>query len=267
MTTDPRAPLDAAGLTTALVRPGARWRDVRVVASTASTNADLAALVAAGAGEGLVEVAEHQHAGRGRLDRTWVTPARSALTFSVSLVPDVPVQRWSWLPLLAGVAVTGALADLLPAGIGLKWPNDVLVDGRKLAGILAERVGTAVVLGIGLNVSQRADELPTDTGTSLALAGARSIDRGAVLVAILRRLEEEYGRWLQAGGDPVASGLAEAYLACCVTVGQQVRVSLPDGSALVGMAVDVSATGGLVVDAEGTRHELAAGDVVHVRGA
>lgn len=267
MSTHARPPLRPDVLTAALVRPGSRWRRVRVVESTASTNADVAVAVAAGEGEGLVVVAEHQHSGKGRLDRVWVTPPRSALTFSVSLSPGVQPQRLSWLPLLAGVAVTGALADLVPGRIGLKWPNDVLVGGRKLAGILAERVGDTLVLGIGLNVSQGGDDLPTPAATSLALAGARTLDRDAVLVAILRRLDDEYGSWVRAEGDAVVSGLAERYRACCATLRRRVHVSLPDGTTLVGEAVDVSATGALVVTAGGARHELAAGDVVHVRDA
>lgn len=263
-------PLRPDELSDTLVRPGGLWREVRVVQHTTSTNADLAA-GAAGAAEGVVRVAEFQSAGRGRLDRGWQAPARAALTFSVLLTPQsVAPTRWPWLPLLTGVAVVDALADVLPRGdaAGLKWPNDVLLGDRKLAGILAERVGEALVLGVGLNVAQRAHELPIDTATSLAVAGARSTDRTALLVALLERIEVEYLAWRDAGGDVVGSGHVERYRQRCVTLGQRVRVHLPGDDVLYGTAGDVTAAGSLVVRTDaGVDRELAAGDVVHLRPA
>ncbi|MQA02756.1 MAG: biotin--[acetyl-CoA-carboxylase] ligase [Streptosporangiales bacterium] len=263
---DERAPLRADELTAAIVRGGALWRAVRVTPSTASTSADLAA-VAGTEAEGLIQVAEFQERGRGRLDRTWQAPPRSALTFSVLLAPaDVAVDRWPWLPLLAGVAAVDALADVLPQGAGLKWPNDVLVGDRKVAGILAERVGGALVLGMGLNVSLRADELPVDTATSLLLAGAADVDRTALLAALLDRLAAEYVAWRRAAGDATASGLLDRYRQRCVTLGRAVRVQLPGDQVLDGTAIDVAPSGALLVtDPAGSEHELAAGDVVHVR--
>ncbi|MFZ5851832.1 MAG: biotin--[acetyl-CoA-carboxylase] ligase, partial [Actinomycetota bacterium] len=166
-----RPPLDGRALAAALTVPAGPWRELRVVAETGSTQADLALAAQGGAGEGLVLVAERQRAGRGRLDRSWVSPPRAGLTFSVLLRPGPPEARWGWLSLLGGVAVAVAVQRVTGVAAAVKWPNDVLVEGRKLAGVLAERVAGAVVLGVGLNVSQAAGELPGPAATSLVLEG------------------------------------------------------------------------------------------------
>jgi BirA family transcriptional regulator, biotin operon repressor / biotin---[acetyl-CoA-carboxylase] ligase len=248
-----RAPLDVARLTP---------RGVEVVPQAGSTNALVADRARDGAPAWLAVVTEHQVAGRGRLDRTWETPDRAALTFSVLLRPGRPGPEWPWLPLVAGVAAVRALRDHgVPAG--LKWPNDVLVDDAKLAGILAERVdapdGPAAVLGIGLNVSQSADELPVETATSIALATGSAPDRTDLLLSLLDRLHEAYDAWSAGGG----AALRPAYLGACVTLGREVRVSLPGGGVLTGPAEDVDASGRLVVAGAA----VAAGDVLHVRPA
>jgi len=269
-----RPPLSAAGLRRAVTtgdRPA--WRALEVVTATGSTNADVAARARAGEPEGLVLTTDDQRAGRGRLDRRWTAPPRSALAVSVLLRPPVPPARWSWLSLLAGVAVTDALVRVCGVEARLKWPNDVLVplDGepRKVAGILAEVVAGAAVLGIGLNVSQTGAELPVPTATSLLLAGAAVTDRETVLKAVLRALSERYGAWCDAGGDPRASGVAAPYRERCATIGAHVAVQLPDGARLEGVAEGVDDDGRLLVrtgdERGGTPHALAAGDVVHVR--
>ena len=231
-----------------------------MVERTGSTNALVADRARDGAAAGLVVATEHQVAGRGRLDRTWETPDRAALTFSVLWRPRRPGAEWPWLPLVAGVAVVGALREH-GVDAGLKWPNDVMVGDHKLAGILAERVetptGPAAVLGIGLNADQTREELPVDTATSVTLATGTSPDRTGLLASLVTHLRQEYDAW-QAGG---AAAVRAAYLEACVTVGRQVRVSLPGGDELVGRAGDVDAAGRLVV--AGT--PVAAGDVVHVR--
>ncbi len=265
-----RPPLNERALNRALVRPGGLWREIRVVAKTGSTNADLAALARQGADEGLVLVAEAQTSGRGRLDRTWTAPPRSGLTFSVLLRPGVPTARLAWLPLLTGLAVVRALrgfAELegVPRGrmaeAALKWPNDVLIGDRKLAGILAERAGDAVVVGIGLNVGLRASELPAPMATSLAIEGAPA-DRDPVLRAILRSLAAVYAEFKREAGE---RALREAYEQVCATAGRQVRVELPDGDVFTGTATGVDEHGRLLVaGAEGVR-AFSAGDVVHVR--
>ncbi|GGP53696.1 biotin--[acetyl-CoA-carboxylase] ligase [Streptomyces abikoensis] len=266
-----RPPLNAGALRRALLRPGGLWTSLDVVPRTGSTNTDL---VAAGGPEGAVLVAEEQSAGRGRLDRTWSAPPRSGLFFSVRLTPGpgVPAERWGWLPLLAGVATATALSRAAGVDTALKWPNDLLVtvDGeeRKTGGILAERSGDAVVVGIGLNVTLRADELPVPQAGSLALAGAEVTDRDPLLRAVLRNLADLYEAWRVAGGDPAACRLQEMYTAGCATLGRTVRAELPGGRELVGEAVAVDGDGRLVLaTAEGVRQPVGAGDIVHLRAA
>jgi len=255
-----RPPLRAAALRAALVGPDG-WSRLEVVADTGSTNADLAA--DEDAPHGAVLVADHQGAGRGRLGRQWSAPPRSSLAVSVLLRPTRPVQEWSLLPLVVGVAVVEAVRGL-GVEAGLKWPNDVLVTGPdrggKVCGILAEARGDRVVLGAGINVSLRSDELPVETATSLLLAGARSHDRDTVLRRYLRALHDRVRQW-----EDGESVLAD-YRAVSSTVGQDVRAHLPDGSALEGVAVDVDDSGRLVVQtSDGARTSLAAADVVHLR--
>jgi BirA family biotin operon repressor/biotin-[acetyl-CoA-carboxylase] ligase len=254
-----RPPLDPA----ALAAPG--WR-VEVVPESPSTNADVARRARAGEAAGLVVVTEHQTAGRGRLDRVWVTPPRAALTFSLLVRPEaVPVARWPWLPLLTGLAVVEGVRRSSSLDAVLKWPNDVLVEERKVAGILVERVeapdGAAAVVGVGLNVSSTPDELPVPTATSLELAGAPRVDRSALLVAVLTAFSDLYGGWVGAAGR----GLRASYARSCSTIGRDVRVDLPGGVPLHGRAVDVDEDGRLLVDDGSRVHALGAGDVVHVR--
>ncbi|MGR7023827.1 biotin--[acetyl-CoA-carboxylase] ligase [Geodermatophilus sp. URMC 62] len=261
-----RPPLDGPALQAALTRDSRLWRALEVVEEVGSTNAVLAERAADEDGtEGLVLVAEHQAAGRGRLTRTWTSPPRAGLTVSVLLRPDVPAARRGWLPLLAGIALGEAVGEVTGVRTSLKWPNDLLAaDGAKLAGILAEVSGTAVVVGTGLNVSTRAGELPP-TGTSLAQVTGAEVDRTPVLLAYLRALERRYLAWTAALGDPVVTGLAGDYLAWCSTVGAEVAVSLPDGSTLSGTATSVDWDGRLVVRTGAGTVELASGDVQHVR--
>ncbi|MFD2082113.1 BirA family transcriptional regulator, biotin operon repressor / biotin-[acetyl-CoA-carboxylase] ligase [Actinopolymorpha cephalotaxi] len=271
-----RPPLAAGGLRATLVSPGRLVTDLRVVAETGSTNADVRALAVAGAPEGTLVATDYQSAGRGRLLREWTSPPRSGLMFSLLLRPvEVPAQHWPWLPLLTGCAVVEALESAAGVRPRLKWPNDVLLDDRKVCGILLERVetptGPAAVVGVGLNVSTTAAELPGSHATSLRLAGAATTDRGTLLVAVVRTLEALYAAW-RAGGDVAADrpddlhgGLRAAYRARCATVGRDVRVQLAPDRWLEGRAVDVDEGGRLVVRTTDGDHALGAGDVVHVR--
>ncbi|MBY8883985.1 biotin--[acetyl-CoA-carboxylase] ligase [Streptomyces sp. PTM05] len=279
-----RPPLNETALRRALLTDDSLWTSLDVVENTGSTNSDLAARAREGAAGGAVLVAEEQSAARGRLDRRWSAPARSGLFFSVLLRPTgVPVERWGWLPLLAGVATAAAVSRTAGVDTGLKWPNDLLVtvpedsdklrpgetppgSERKAAGILAERAGDdGIVLGIGLNVTLTEDELPVPTAASLALAGAKTTDRDPLLRAVLRSLGEWYGSWRAAEGDAHACRLQETYAAGCSTLGRTVRVELPGGQDLVGEAVAIDGDGRLVVDTGERRETVAAGDVVHVR--
>jgi BirA family biotin operon repressor/biotin-[acetyl-CoA-carboxylase] ligase len=273
--TQVRVALDRAALRRALVRPGGLWRDLEVVESTGSTNADLLARALAGEPEGAVLAAEEQRAGRGRMGRTWTSPPRAALTFSVLLKPAVPPARRGWLPLLAGVAVATAVTQVTGVRTGLKWPNDLLTADAKLAGILAEAVGDAVVVGIGLNVSTEPAELshllaPTRPGalpaTSLRAVGATALDRASLLLAILGELEHWYRAWQRAGGDPDRSGLRAEYTRLSATIGRTVRAELPGGQALSGPVAGVDSDGRLLVRvSSGSEVAVAAGDVVHLR--
>jgi len=240
---------------------------VELLDTTTSTNAVAADRARAGAAEGAVVVAEHQTAGRGRLDRTWEAPPRSSAVFSLVLRPTVAAAAWPWLPLLTGLCVAGALQDL-GYDAGVKWPNDVLIGDRKLVGILVERVetpsGPAAVVGVGINVSLTPDELPVPTATSLAIESGADPDRTAVLEAVLTRFIESYDAW-QAGGAEARERFATSYAAACVTVGREVRVELPSGEPLLGRATGVDAGGRLIVAGPSGETAVSAGDVVHVR--
>jgi BirA family biotin operon repressor/biotin-[acetyl-CoA-carboxylase] ligase len=152
-----------------------------------------------GAPEGAVAATDEQTEGRGRLGRSWHAPPGSSLLFSIVLEPAVPPDRLPELSLVAGAAVAEALSAETGLVTTVKHPNDVLIGGRKAAGILAESAEGRVVLGIGVNVTQSRDELPIEGATSLALEGAE-VDRAALLAAVLERLEAHYDRWVTAAG-------------------------------------------------------------------
>ena len=298
-----RPPLHGVALTKQVVRPGGLWSEVLVVARTGSTNTDCAARARAGAPEGLVLAAEEQTAGRGRLGRTWLSPPRAALTFSVLLRPaGVPPARRGWLPLLAGVATAIAVRHVSGLDARLKWPNDLLLGPRKLAGILAEQSGDAVIVGIGVNVSAARAELPV-TGaaslpgtslpgtslpgtslpgtalptasppdaalpaTSLLLEGSASLDRERLLRDILAEIERWYRAWrgTEIPGDPQASGVRAAYLGLCSTVGGDVQAELPAGNIICGTAAGIDADGRLIVRTPEGEVAVGAGDVWHLR--
>ncbi|MGV8907911.1 MAG: biotin--[acetyl-CoA-carboxylase] ligase [Propionicimonas sp.] len=256
--------VNADWLRTRLVRPGSVWTQVSTVATTGSTNADLAAAARTGAESGHVLVSDHQSTGRGRFTRVWEAPPGASLAVSVLLRPPagVPASRWLWLPLLTGLAVADGIRASTSVRTELKWPNDVLIEQRKVCGILAERVdgdtGAAAIIGMGVNTSLTEEELPVPTATSLALAGAR-VEPGEVAVAILDALGDWYVRWL-AGGD-----LRAEYTARCSSVGRTVRVQLSATESVVGEATGVDAHGCLLVQVDGRERSFAAGDVAHLR--
>jgi BirA family biotin operon repressor/biotin-[acetyl-CoA-carboxylase] ligase len=242
-----RPPLRAAPLRRALEPEG--WR-LEIVPEATSTNALVAERARAGEPAGLVVVAEHQSAGRGRLDRTWSSPPRAGLTLSVLLRPPALT---GWLPLLAGVAVVRALRAQAEVDAFLKWPNDVLLDGRKVCGVLVEVAGDdAAVVGMGLNVTTRQDELPVPGATSLALSGSATTDRDTLLRALLRELRSVFA------DEPAAK---EAYRNLCSSIGAQVRVEPAGRAPVTGRAEGVDDSGRLVV----AGRAYSAGDVVHVR--
>jgi BirA family biotin operon repressor/biotin-[acetyl-CoA-carboxylase] ligase len=264
-------PIDQSALAEDLVGPGSLWSGVEVVAETGSTNADLAAAARAGAASGSVLITGSQTTGKGRLGRTWVAPPGTGIALSVLLRPEVPAARWTWLPLLAGLAVSDALRQQYDLPADLKWPNDVLVGGRKISGVLAERVATgdgpAVVLGMGINVSLTAAQLPVPTATSITLALADlgvpglQVSRTALAATVLRSLERIVRHWTDVDDD---SGVALAYRERCSTLGRHVRVELGDG-AVEGRAESVDSSGRLVLRTDEGLRVFGAGDVVHLR--
>lgn len=261
----PISPLvDAARLRAGLVRTGGMWTRVEAVAATGSTNADLAVAARDGARSGTVLVSDHQSSGRGRFARVWEAPPGTSLAISALLRPPavVPARRWLWLPLVTGLAVADGLRSACGVEAELKWPNDVLIGGRKVCGILSERVDAgpvpAAVLGMGINTTLTEDELPVPTATSLALAGA-DVDPTAVVAGVLSALGGWYARWL-AGDD-----LQADYAVRCSSVGRDVRVQLSGAEAVEGRATGVDVDGRLLVVVAGRERAFSAGDVVHLR--
>lgn len=249
-------PLDGRTVEKALAAAGAAYAGVQTHASVGSTNA-----LAREAGIlWHVVAADEQTAGRGRLGRSWSTPPGSALAVSV-LVPAT--RDPAWLPLATGLAVLRAVEGVTGLDVSLKWPNDVLLPAdadRKVCGILCELVPEGVVIGAGINVAQSRDELPVDTATSLALAGARDVDRASLLTAYLTALADLHAH---VSTDPAS--VRSQYVSRCSTVGMPVDVHLPDRTHLTGRATGVDAHGRLVVATTSGRRAVAAGDVVHVR--
>ncbi|NLV80905.1 MAG: biotin--[acetyl-CoA-carboxylase] ligase [Rhodococcus sp.] len=280
---DPRAPFDVARLRRVLVdtdphTPGAPagagfYSRVDVVAETGSTNADLLADTSSTAGTPVdrrVLLAEHQTGGRGRHARPWAgVPGAQVIVSVLVRLPGVALADLGWLPLLTGIATVDAVREVTGVPAELKWPNDVLVDGRKLAGILVEVASTSpvptVVSGVGLNVSLTEDELPVPTATSLWLAGARDLDRTHLAEALLAAFADRMRQWERHGWDPTVA--ADAYRQRCSTIGKRVRAILPGDTELHGEAVDIDEQGRIVIlpDGDGEPVAIAAGDITHLR--
>jgi BirA family biotin operon repressor/biotin-[acetyl-CoA-carboxylase] ligase len=237
--------------TRARLAASTRFSDVREFASIGSTNTYLVGEARTGAVEGTVVVADHQTAGRGRLGRSWTAPAGTSLLVSILLRPSHLAVDQRHL-VTAAVALAAVRACEVVAGFSpeIKWPNDLLVGDRKLAGILAETDRDAVVVGIGINVAAAPPE-----GVSVEEMAGHRVDRGELL-ATLEGLESWYR-------DPPA--VMVAYREACATVGRRIRVELPTGQ-LLGRAENVDDLGHLMVRTDaGELVDLAAGDVVHVR--
>lgn len=248
-----------------------------VLPEAGSTNDEVRAR-AEGLADRAVIVTDNQTSGRGRLGRQWIAPAGRCLAISVLLRPRLPagepleVIHFGWLPLIAGVAMARSVARLVPGRVGLKWPNDVQVDGLKVSGLLAELLpaGDAVVLGAGVNLSLTEEELPVPTATSLRLAGAvleGDALADAVLSEYLRELGALYSDFVRLGADVDASGILDLVTEHCTTLGQEVRVQLPGGDDLVGIATGIDRAGRLLVrrSTDGSVAAVAAGDVTHLR--
>lgn len=273
--------LDADALRRALVEgPDAPYSSLEVVEDIGSTNAELLASAAAGAPDRSVLLAEHQASGRGRLGRVWTAPPRTQVAVSVLLRPGaVSPTLFGWLPLVTGLAIRDGLREAGGVDATLKWPNDVLVDGRKIAGILAEMTTVpaegdypvrlpAIVVGVGINVSLTTAQLPVPHATSLALAGG-SVDRDRLARAVLEALALRHGQWRECergSGSTISDTLMTTYSEACSTIGADVRVELPGDIVRTGRADRVDRDGRLVVIDTDGEFPVAAGDVTHVRG-
>jgi BirA family biotin operon repressor/biotin-[acetyl-CoA-carboxylase] ligase len=268
MTAEPvRPPLVAQAVRDGLVGPGRLWRRLEVVDETGSTNADLLARAAAGEDiRGVVLLAENQTAGRGRSGRTWTTVPRTQILMSAGVAADgIPGDLWGWVPLVTGVAVVDAVAATTGIRAGLKWPNDVLVDGGKLAGVLAEVAAPqpVIVVGVGLNVTLRPENIAEPGATSLVALGAEAPDRNELARSLLRELATRLRDWRESSG----AALRDEYLARSITISSRVRAVLPGGREVVGVADSVDEQGRLCIDTNGQTTVVSAGDVVHLRPA
>lgn len=239
------------------------WRRIEVVASTGSTNADVAAWARDGGVDGSVLIAGEQTRGRGRRTRTWASPAGRCVAMSLLVKPRQTISRWGWLSLVAGVAVSRAVQSLGPsASVELKWPNDVLINDRKVCGILSEHVptpeGNWAVIGIGLNVSLSADDLPVPTATSLLLEGIPA-DAQRLCLGVLQEFEPVYREWDRRGT------VHETYEAACASIGRELSITQADDRVVTGRGHGIDAEGCLQVATPRGIETFAVGDVVHAR--
>jgi BirA family transcriptional regulator, biotin operon repressor / biotin---[acetyl-CoA-carboxylase] ligase len=239
---------------------------IEYVPASASTNADLRSLAADPLGWPHLStlITRNQTAGRGRLDRVWTAPDGAALAISVVVRVSLEPALRGWIPLIAGIAMADAVAAQLPAhAVGVKWPNDVLVDEHKICGILAEAMTDAIIVGAGVNTAMTADQLPVPTATSFSVLGA-VVDEDRLLADYLRGLDAHLSAFADSG-DAISSGLHAAATTRSTTLGRAVRVSLPAERMLEGIARELDEEGRLVVRDDRGDHSVSAGDVVHVR--
>ncbi|CAB4340785.1 unannotated protein [freshwater metagenome] len=253
-----RASLDSERIYSAL--KNSYWR-VSVVDVTGSTHTDLVAQIRNGNSKhGDVLVSEFQSAGRGRLERSFIAPARSALLFSFHIKPHRPVDTWGWLPLLAGQALITTISKLctLSTTATLKWPNDILINEKKVAGLLSEKVSDeAVVIGIGINVGMTKEELPTPLATSLSIEGCSQCDRSDFLSLYLKTFSEYLKRW-EAG----EASLINEYAELSSTIGRAISITAPDGKTRQAHATGIDQSGALIIDGA---ELITVGDVAHLR--
>lgn len=253
-----RSPLDIEA-----IRARAPYARVDYTQETGSTNAELVRAAGEGAPAWTAAVTEYQSAGRGRHGRVWTAPKSSQVTLSILIRPTAAtLDRIGTMPLITGLALVDALGPDYP--VTLKWPNDVLIDGRKLCGILAEAASLgaspAIVIGLGLNVSLTEDELPVPHAISLELFSGEAVDRSELTISVLTALKARLTQWMNGSESLMAD-----YREVCSSIGSEVRVILPGDKELLGTCVGVADSGLLQVESDGHLHELSAGDVTHLR--
>jgi BirA family biotin operon repressor/biotin-[acetyl-CoA-carboxylase] ligase len=222
----------------------AQYWSVSVMEETSSTQIELANNFV----PGKVLVAEYQSAGRGRLDRKFEVPPRKGLTFSFAINAE---KDFGWIPLITGLAVSNAINNYVGESIvEIKWPNDLLVGGRKLAGILSEKTNSGAVVGVGINIFQEQNELPIANALSLSMVA--KVDRTDLLIVILNELGNSLSR---------IENLKNQYRQKCATIGKTVQVTLPNGEIIEDVAVGISDAGSLLLNSR----EISVGDIVHLR--
>jgi BirA family biotin operon repressor/biotin-[acetyl-CoA-carboxylase] ligase len=250
--------------------PGASGR-FDFVESTGSTNTDLVAAATANPGaypNFSVLVTGEQTAGRGRAGREWVAPASSSLFVSVLLRPvGVALSELGWLSLVAGLSLTEAIRAVSSVEAKIKWPNDILINGKKTAGILSELIAdqSAVVVGFGVNVYQTADQLPTETSTSLALEGVKIDDLDRLLSSLLHCLRRNLEWFESRNGKIGGSYLHQEISKHCETIGKEVKVLLPGDEVFVGQCEKIDDQGRVVVRNASETRAISVGDIVHLR--
>ena len=245
-----RAPLDNSAISAAL--PADYWR-VRVVDAVTSTQDELKNELVS---NGDCVVAEYQSAGRGRLDRRFDSPPNVALLLSFFIEPH-RLGEWGWIPLIAGLAVARTLnVETNSTAYKTKWPNDVICESGKVSGILCERHGDGIIVGIGMNVSTLPEELPVESASSVFIESGIELDRNKLLPAILWNFQQLFARW-EAGGN-----LSSTYRALSKTLGSDVKVILPDSKTVTGLAIEIDVEGRLKLESGDL---VSVGDVLHLR--
>ncbi|MPZ72720.1 MAG: biotin--[acetyl-CoA-carboxylase] ligase [Nitriliruptorales bacterium] len=254
-------------LVSSLVHGPSIVTDMQWFARCDSTNAIAVRQTSGGAAQGLLVVADEQSAGRGRHGRSWVAPAGTSLLFSLVLRPVTPVTTHALLPLLTALVLAETVERHLPDfDVALKWPNDLLVTGRKAAGILVEGVNGAVIVGVGVNVDWREVHRPDELrdSTSLAEVAGRDVDRWRLLAGLIGIFSRRYEQWQELPAD-----FLDSYRRRCATLGRRVRVERGwRGTMLQGLATDVDSSGALLVQSrDGQTVAVHTGDVHHLRPA
>lgn len=238
------------------------------VASTGSTNSDLSAQ-AEQLPDFAVLVAAEQTSGRGRSGRSWEAPAGTSMMVSVLLKPSsVSPTQYFWLPLIAGLSLANAVSSFGGSTRAMvKWPNDVLINDKKVAGVLSEALAdlSGVVIGAGLNLFQNREQLPIDTATSLSLSEIRVPSIDAMLAEYLKHLKRNYSEFQACAGELAGTELLESIKNACATIGKEVRAIMPGEKEIIGEAIDIDDLGRIVILHDGKHTAVSVGDIVHLR--
>ena len=243
--------LDADAISRALT--STYWR-VSTISQATSTQE---LLRASNPTHGDVLATEYQSAGRGRLDRTFEADESTALLFSLFIEPQAPHERWSFIPLLAGLSVVQVLNRMFETNnVFTKWPNDILINEKKVSGMISEVCGNGIIVGIGINVTMTNDQLPVASASSIFLELGLSLNRNELLPEILRHFAHNLADW-EAGRDFIAE-----YESSSSTINREVKAIAPDGSETIGTALGVDQSGALLLSGQQT---IRVGDLLHLR--